>query len=159
MAIRYCPLFCEENIWHLAVDKVVPVPVEQRRVVFISNARRRIVIRHQRAGGGGAVFWDYHVVLVADGKVWDPDTTLRFPEDVDLWLRESFDPKDPPRFRVIDAPTYRARFASDRSHMVGTPPPPWPPIGKGMNLMQFVDMETPFLGEVVDAQGLAGFRS
>jgi protein N-terminal glutamine amidohydrolase len=150
--IRYCPFFCEENIWHLCADEQPPVP---RRVVFITNARRQVEIRHQRAGGGGAVVWDYHVVLVAGGKVWDPDTTLGFPVDVDVWLRQSFDPADPPRFRVVDAATYRSIFASDRSHMAGSgkPVPPWPPIGEGMNLMRFVDLETPFVGEVVDLDG------
>lgn len=156
MAIRYCPCFCEENIWHLCSDEQVPAPVKARRVVFISNARRQVVVRRQRAGD--PVVWDYHVVLVADGKVWDPDTTLGFPVDLDAWLRESFDPDHPPRFRVVDAPTYLARFASDRSHMAGSgkPVPPWPPIGKGMNLMQFVDVETPFLGVLADLDQVRG---
>jgi hypothetical protein len=156
MAIRYCPYFCEENIWHLCSDAAVPVPVEQRRVVFVTNAARRVAIRHQRAGEGGTVLWDYHVVLVAGGRVWDPDTTLGFPVDVDVWLRESFGEAHAPRFRIVDAPAYLKEFASDRSHMRGSgkPPPPWPPIGKGMNLLRFVDLETPFMGEVVDPDRL-----
>lgn len=170
MTIRYCPCFCEENIWHLCTDPQVrrdgkPIPVEERRVVFVSNAGGRVLMRKQRAGGREPVVWDYHVVLLADGNVWDLDTTLGFPVDLDSWVQESFYPLHPdaaPRFRVIDAPTYRTRFASDRSHMIGPegvplkPLPPWPRIGEGMNLFSFVDMETPFVGELVD---LDSFRN
>jgi hypothetical protein len=166
MTIRYCPYFCEENVWHLCTDERViqdrgPVPVEERRVVFISNARRQVAMRNQRAGGREPVLWDYHVVLLAGGKVWDPDTTLGFPVDIDPWVGGSFYPLHPdfaPRFRVIDGPTYLSSFASDRSHMLGPdgvplkPLPPWPRIGVGMNLPRFVDMETPFVGELVDLE-------
>jgi hypothetical protein len=169
MTIHYCPYFCEENIWHLCMDERViqdngPIPLQARRVVFISNARRQLAIHYLRAGGGVPVLWDYHVVLLAGGNVWDPDTTLGFPIDLDLWVQESFFPFDPhcaPRFRVIDAQTYLSLFASDRSHMLDSngipvkPLPPWPPIGHGMNLMRFVDVERPFVGELVD---LASFR-
>src|SRR5438067_5222435 len=126
MTIRYCPYFCEENVWHLCTDERVTqdkssIPLQERRVVFISNARRQVAIHHQRAGGGGRVLYDYHVVLLAGGNVWDPDTTLGFPVDLDLWVEESFSPLDPnhaPRFRVIDASIYLSSFASDRSHML-----------------------------------------
>jgi len=161
MPIRYWPYFCEENIWHLCGDDAAlgSTPSAERRVVFITNARRRVAIRKQRAGGGGLVLWDYHVVLLAGRKMWDLDSTLGCPVDLDVWIQESFFPRVPgygPRFRVVDAPTYRSRFASDRSHMRDVegrplkPPPPWPPIGEGMTLMDFVDLETPFVGEVLE---------
>ncbi len=133
-------------------------------MVFISNTRRKVAVRRQAAGRGGVVIWDYHVVLVGGGKVWDPDTTLGFPVDFDLWIQESFTPLVPdhePRFRVIDAATYRSRFASDRSHMLDAkgkpmqPAPPWPRIGKGMNLMSFVDLESAFVGTIADLESLA----
>jgi len=100
-------------------------------------------------------------VLLSAGRLWDLDTTLGFGISPELWLAESFvsGPLEP-RFRVIGAADYVASFASDRSHMIGAdgrllkPAPPWPPIGKGMNLMRFVDMVDPFLGEVTDLQGL-----
>lgn len=159
----YWPYFCEENVWHLCSDRdTIDTPIEERRVVFVSNARKQVAMRHQRAGGGGPVVWDYHVVLLAGGRLWDLDTTLGFGIPPAHWLTESFvgGPLEP-RFRVIDAPTYVSSFASDRSHMIGPdgrplhPMPPWPPIGTGMNLMRFVDMVEPFLGEVVDAGGLS----
>jgi hypothetical protein len=159
---RYWPFFCEENVWHLCSDRdSVPGPIEERQVVFVSNPRRQIFMRKQRAGAGGAVVWDYHVVLLAAGRLWDLDTTLGFGLSPAHWLLESF-PKGPlePQFRIIEAPAYVASFASDRSHMMGKdgrpqkPLPPWPPIGKGMNLMSFVDMTQPFLGEVIDLQEL-----
>jgi protein N-terminal glutamine amidohydrolase len=138
--------------------------MNDRRVVFISNAARRVAVRRQAAGRGGPVVWDYHVVLIGGGKVWDPDTTLGFPVDFDLWVQESFFPLVPglePRFRVIDAATYRSKFASDRSHMMDRkgkplkPAPDWPKIGEGMNLMSFVDLAAPFVGEVADLESLA----
>jgi hypothetical protein len=163
MPVRYCPYFCEENIWHLCTDGVVPAPVEERRVVFITNDRRRVAMRKQRAGRERAVLWDYHVVLMALGKIWDLDTTLGFPVELDVWVRGSFVPVPAdfaPRFRVVDAPTYLSRFASDRSHMRGPggiplkPLPPWPPIGEGMTLPRFIDLSAPFVGDVVDLDGL-----
>ena len=158
----YWPFFCEENIWHLCSDRdSIEGPVEGRRVVFVSGARGRVAMRRQRAGSGGIVGWDYHVVLLAAGKLWDLDTTLGLGISPALWLKESFIAGPwQPLFRVIDAPTYLASFASDRSHMIGSdgrplrPLPPWPAIGMGMNLMRFVDMAHPFLGEVTDAEGL-----
>ena len=159
---RYWPFFCEENVWHLCSDRdTIESPVEERQVVFVSNARRQVAMRRQRAGRGGPVLWDYHAVLLAAGKIWDYDTELGFGIPSARWLAESFFAGSPgPRFRVIEAPIYVESFASDRSHMIGPdgtplkPLPPWPPIGKGMNLMRFVDMVEPFLGQVTDAEGL-----
>lgn len=159
---RYWPFFCEENVWHLCSDRdAVEGPVEGRRVVFVSNAPGRVTMRRQRAGAGGLIRWDYHVVLLAGGRLWDLDSTLGFGISPALWLAESFVAGPlAPRFRVVEAPDYLASFASDRSHMIGAdgqplrPFPPWPPIGKGMTLMRFVDMVEPFLGAVTDAEGL-----
>jgi len=161
-AVRYWPFFCEENIWHLCSNRdAVDGPIEGRRVVFVSNARKQVAMRHQRAWGGGPVVWDYHVVLLAAGKLWDLDTTLWFGIPPEHWLEKSLVAAPPePRFRVVDAAAYATSFASDRSHMIGAdgrplkPLPPWPPVGKGTNLMRFVNMVKPFLGELTDAAGL-----
>jgi hypothetical protein len=163
MTIRYWPFYCEENIWHLCEDPVVEAPVEERKVIVITGVSGRVAMRRQREGGARPVFWDYHVVLAAQGRIWDLDTTLGLPVELARWTRESFLPhyRDfAPRFRVVDAPTFRARFASDRSHMRGPdgaplrPPPPWPPIGEGMTLPRFIDMDADFVGEVHDLGSL-----
>jgi hypothetical protein len=133
-----------------------PIPVAERRVVFISNVERRVAMANQRAGQGDLVMWDYHVVLVARRLVWDLDCLLGAPLPLARWLATSFvrGIGPPPRFRVIDAPAFLETFASDRSHMAASehPPPPWPPIGHGMTLERFVDMR---VGETLDATALA----
>ncbi|HZE97952.1 MAG TPA: hypothetical protein VE981_13065 [Planctomycetota bacterium] len=163
MSFRYWPFYCEENVWHLCADDRLPAPPEERRVIVIAGARSRFVMRGQRAGEGGPVLWDYHVVLAAQGKVWDLDTTLGFPVDLEVWVRDSFLPVYQgfePRFRVVVAATFRERFASDRSHMRGPdgawlkPPPPWPAIGEGSTLRRFIDMSSPFVGEITDLASL-----
>lgn len=162
MPLRYWPYFCEENIWHLCADEAVPVFVEERRVIVITGVRGRFAMRAQRAGKGGPVLWDYHVVLRARDEIWDLDTTLGLPLPFEEWLRGSFLPlyRDfIPRFRIVDAALFRETFASDRSHMVGPdgvplqPHPPWPPIGAGMTLPRFLDLDRAYVGEVLDLEG------
>src|SRR5262249_37200429 len=160
----YQPFYCEENVYHLAGE---PLFAERpREVVFISNAAGACAMWHQRAAPrpGRPTLWDYHVVLLAADpwEVWDLDTTLGLPVPASLYLERSFRPDLPeeylPRFRRIDAELFQERFASDRSHMLLSdgrfrkPPPPWPAIGGAAepNLMRFVDMETPFLGKILD---------
>jgi hypothetical protein len=126
---------------------------------------------NQRAAGrpGRAMVWDYHVVVLARDpwEIWDLDTFLGCPVPAADYLRGSFHPAVPPeyhpRFRLVDAEPFAASFASDRSHMrrrdgrYKKPPPPWPPIGapeRESNLMRFVDVEAPFLGEVLDLDEL-----
>jgi protein N-terminal glutamine amidohydrolase len=177
--MRYCAYFCEENVWHLCRDDSVasegrPVPIADRRVVFISNEVRSVPMLRQRAGVGGLVQWDYHVVLLARASqgwsVWDLDSTLGMPVAFAVWLSESFLDETAalpaelaPRFRVVEAARFLEVFASDRSHMndergrARSPHPPWPPIGAGtgvMNLPRFIDVTAPFEGEVLDAEAL-----
>ena len=99
--------------------------------------------------------WDYHVVLIAGGQVWDLDTTLAFPCQTIEYLRRTFRIRAvewSPRFRVVAAEEYRASLCSDRSHMrdeagaYSAPPPAWPTIGTGTNLMRFVDLESDAAG-------------
>ena len=105
----------------------------------------------------------------APWEVWDLDTTLGLPVPAADYLAQSFREGLPPglmpRFRLIDAGTFAASFASDRAHMrlqggaYRKPPPPWPPIGppgEAPNLMRFVEMDQPFVGEVV---GLPALRA
>jgi hypothetical protein len=140
-------------------------------VVFISNEAGACAMWHQRAAvrPSWPILWDYHVILlVADPwEVWDLDTTLDFPVPAQLYLRKSFRTDLPeeylPRFRAVEAGAFLATFASDRSHMLfpdgrwRKPPPPWPAIGApgaASNLMRFVDMRDPFVGELLDLRGM-----
>ena len=164
---RYAACYCEENVWHLCHH---PAPAEgARHVVFVSNASRACPLWAQRAAPapGQPVVWDYHVLLVAGGRVWDLDSVLDFPAPLADYLAATFRPSPPgfaPRFRVVAAADYLRRFASDRSHMRGpdggwlAAPPPWPPIGapgEPSNVMRFVDVEAPFVGDLTDLAGLA----
>lgn len=155
-------------MWHLAGDPKIP---GEKRVIFISNAARSCAVWSQRSAPepGAPVLWDYHVVLLAGGAIWDLDTTAGFPLPLDRYLDAAFpahgqlDARLEPRFRVIGAELFRERFASDRSHMKKdglwqAMPPPWPAIvaknGETMNLFSFVDTEAEYLGEVFDLEGL-----
>lgn len=169
MAHPYTPFYCEENIHHLSSDPTVPG--SPRAVLVISNPFRTVAIAHQRAAPSpdAPVVWDYHVVLATrrapphGWTIWDLDTTLGLPVPLTTYLHASFAYPDgfpPPygaRFRVIEATVYRETLATDRRHMLDdageyrAPPPPWPPIGTGSNLMRFVDMDDEdFVGEVVE---------
>lgn len=159
----YQAYWCEENVYHLAREPALAA--RPRHVVFISNEARAVAMWSQRAGRpGGAMAWDYHVVLLVaePWEVWDLDSLLGCPVAARAYLRGSFHAGLPeeyhPRFRLVDAEIFAAAFASDRSHMRSgdryrKPPPPWPPIGvpeRVSNLMRFVDVSAPFLGEVID---------
>jgi hypothetical protein len=156
----YQAYYCEENVWQLCRERQGSPGA--RTAVFISNALASCPVWNQRAGRGQPVFWDYHVVLLSHEpfEIWDLDTTLGMPVPALDYLEQSFDAGVPapllPMFRLVDADVFLETFASDRAHMLDEdgryrePPPSWPPIGKApSNLMRFVDMEQPFLGEVL----------
>lgn len=169
--IRYAPYYCEENVWWLARDPRFAGLA--REVVLVSNEHRTCALFHQRAADapGAPVVWDYHVVLAIHRErgveVWDLDCELGAPLTARAWLDASFGlarsmpPRFWPRFRVIDADLYVAELCSDRGHMrdaegrYHAPPPSWPCIGAGEpNLMRFVDVTAPFLGETIDLDAL-----
>ncbi len=169
-AFQYCACYCEENVWQLCGHPRVAGSV--RAVLVISNALRQVGIAHQRAAPAPdvPVVWDYHVVLAAHGdagwSVWDLDSTLGVPVPLSIYLRasfgypEGFGPPLEAQFRVLEAGRYRETLATDRRHMrddaggYAMPPPGWPAIGRGSNLMRFVDMQSPFEGQVVDLSEL-----
>ena len=173
-ACRYAPYFCEENVWQLLADP--RLFTREAYAVVITNRERQVAMWAQRAAlvPDTPVVWDYHVVAVARGgagfEVWDLDCTAGCPLAFPRWRELSFDvareiPEDlAPLFRVVDAREYRARFASDRAHMRGADgtllqePPPWDPIlpdGEPPNLQRFIDVDEPFLGEVLDLEALS----
>jgi protein N-terminal glutamine amidohydrolase len=151
--VNYQPFYCEENVWHLAQE----MRGRGARVIFVSNADRACAMFKQVAGD--PIVWDYHVVLWCEGQIYDRDSRLAFPVSLDEWIAATFPVPLPqmfrPKFRVVDADRFVEVFASDRSHMRTKngwqkPPPSWPPIGEGTNLMRFVDMEQEFEGKVSD---------
>jgi hypothetical protein len=167
--LRYCPFYCEENIFHLSREPALRA--RPREVVFISNEHRACAMWHQRAAAreGWPILWDYHVILLvsAPWEVWDLDTRLGLPVPAADYLRRSFragvHEEVLPRFRVVEAEAFASMFASDRSHMrlpsgrFRKKPPAWPPIGPpggAPNLMRFVDVTSPFVGEVLDLAGM-----
>ena len=161
---RYQLFYCEENVWWLCQE---PRFADAKSwVVFISNHARQCAVWQQRAADPGEpVVWDYHVVLLVEGMVWDLDTRLGFPVSLDDYLRASFRALPPelshltPRFRVVRRDEFVSTFATDRSHMRSdrgwrAPPPSWEPPGEGMNLMRFVDMDADFVGHVASLERL-----
>lgn len=165
---KYQPFYCEENIWWLSLEP----HFEQGPsfVVFVAGLEKHCPFFAQRAAGAGeAVFWDYHAILLDSRmQVWDLDARLPMPCRLDDYLRGSFPLAGQlpsgwePLFRIQESAAFRADFASDRSHMrVGSrwrmPVPPWPAIGRGMNLPDYVDMRRPEPGIVLDLNGLRAF--
>jgi len=161
---RYQAYYCEENVWWLCREAVTAAVA--CRVVFISNAERRVLLEQQRAHGSGRVVWDYHVILlVADGAaaVWDLDTRLGVPCPARTYFDRTFPTAAPPdlrpQFRVVDGARFLATFSTDRRHMRTPdggwtqPPPAWAPpqaTGSAHNLERFVDVSAPFEGELLD---------
>ncbi|MCR9160090.1 MAG: hypothetical protein ACE37F_37795 [Nannocystaceae bacterium] len=166
-APRYCPFYCEENVWHLANDP--QVGQGPRHVLLISNAARQVALWQQRAGAaenGGLVVWDYHVVLTCAAKVWDLDSRLAQGVVLAEYLAQTFrgaPERFAPAFRVMPAEVYRDALASDRRHMRAEdgayrqPPPPWPAIGQGHTLDALLDFERGEPGVVVDLPGLVAY--
>lgn len=171
---RYTQYFCEENIWQLLAD--ARFADREAYAVFITNRDQQVAMWAQRAALalGMPVVWDYHVVAAVRGtsgfEVWDLDCTEGCPLPFVRWRERSFDaarqlpPKLRPLFRVVRADDFRRRFSSDRAHMRGDdgafvePPPYWEPIGASEeppNLHRFLDLDTPFVGEVLDLAGLS----
>ena len=164
--LRYQPFYCEENIWHLCREP--RVAGGDKRVLFISNYSRCVALWNARmAAPREAIFWDYHVVMLArevNWQVWDLDTRLPMPCQAEDYFAATFDacPQSyRPLFRLLDAQHYLDCFTSDRRHMkhadgsFRAPPPQWPPLSDGAhNLDRFIDMSDGFLGQSLDLQGL-----
>jgi hypothetical protein len=165
-AYPYTPLFCEENIWHLARQLVTGgVDPETLQVIVISNAQRQVALFSQRNGGElGHVVWDYHVILRRHGahdeegdRIYDFDSLLPFPCDsrdyiaATFGLQDELEPSLRASLRTIPAAEYLHRFYSDRRHMHGVVGadkfPPWPAItpahGQVVRLEAHWDMARP----------------
>ncbi len=152
----YAACYCEENIWQLARRRSLPGS-RGGAVVLISNPDRRVALGAQRTGCGElrVTVWDYHVVYVEAGEVYDPDSTLAAPAPVRAYVAATFPaavaaPGSPyrPVFSVLSADSYLEVFSSNREHMRDAaggylaPPPPWPAIYRpelGNTLFALVD--------------------
>ncbi|MEZ4297363.1 MAG: hypothetical protein R3B70_20530 [Polyangiaceae bacterium] len=115
--LRYQAFYCEENVFHLCGHEVLAG--RRRHAVVISGAHEGFVMWHQRAARrpGGALFWDYHVIVLAEEpwEIWDLDTTLGFPVPAGEYLARSFRDGLPaelaPIFRVVPAQVFVATLA------------------------------------------------
>ncbi|CAG8735245.1 10916_t:CDS:2, partial [Acaulospora morrowiae] len=127
---------------------------------------------------------DYHVILllkendpITNAKkmwVYDLDTTLPFPCDIETYAYEALIPVAVPqyqrKYRVVPSEVFLKVFASDRSHMKkpdGTwisDPPNYSPISSpesAMNLHEFLSMtenlKSEEYGEVLDEKDFLKF--
>ncbi|MEO1088829.1 MAG: protein N-terminal glutamine amidohydrolase, partial [Acidobacteriota bacterium] len=170
--VAYAANYCEENVWQLSRHPQLPSGVGY--AIFISNPERSCALWCQRAApeAGAPVVWDYHVVLLVEGRetlILDLDSTLGVPVSLERYVAETFPFSDrvekrlQPFFRIVESGEFRRTFASDRAHMRTADgawrhrPPPWPAIqapGASTNLDDFIDMKSPGTGEVIDLLGL-----
>jgi hypothetical protein len=187
---RYQQYYCEENIYLLSEDLLGSH--RRLQVLFISNSRKACLFHHQSSAAAGTpLIWDYHVVLL-DGphrdpvdaplyRIFDFDTRLGFGIDAERYLRSTFRPPGPqrfrPLFRLIPVEIFLTGFSTDRRHMREDPenpdspwlqpPPPWdPPRGSGAasphELPRFISMEpegpglTVHLDELLEVVSSAG---
>ncbi len=148
------PYYCEENAWL----RCRTYPGDTTFAVWITNDKRQVPMFAQRAAPSPAVpvVWDYHVIALVDGFVFDPDCMAGAVLSLDAWLTASFPlvvPGHDPRFRVVRGALYVEHFASDRSHMkrgdvFTQPPPPWPAIHpeRESTLERYLDLTDSSLG-------------
>ena len=159
------PYYCEENIFLLAEDRCSAGAAGT--VILVSNRSRSVVLSAQRAAGGSRfVVWDYHVVYLESGLVFDLDTVLAVPTPASDYVAATFPPAlresgSPyaPWFSTITAGRYLDVFSSNRDHMRDDegryvqPPPPWPRIYRpehGNTLFELVDGEHPAISSYSD---------
>jgi len=156
--LKYQPYFCEENIWHLCQHP----DYLSGHVVFIASYSDYFPMLSQQGydNPGELVFWDYHVVLLNHGNIYDFNTALPFTSKVSDYFAQSFidddllNPSQAPMFRMVPADEFVAEFESDRRHMKtadgwNAPPPEWPLITQSAsNLHRFADMSDLEFGQI-----------
>jgi len=166
--LKYCPYYCEENIWQLCGE----ADIDKGRwlALIISNPARQVALWQQRASVDAQqpIIWDYHVIAAQQDRqgwqIWDLDSRCGLPVPAHHYLQQTFRPVPAmlqPRFRVMSGAHYRATLNSDRRHMRDSsgehlqPPPDWPLIGDGHNLHQLIDMQWHGGGEILDLAALS----
>ena len=147
----YTSCYCEENVYkccELIAGKCQSL--SRTYAVFITNPAKTVAVWEQKKGN--PVVWDYHVICVHNGYVYDLDTSLEpFPIRADAYFRQCFlscPEQFSASFRVVPAAMFLAHFSSDRSHMKrddgtwASPPPDYDCIrssnaDKNMNLSEY----------------------
>ncbi|KAL8162952.1 hypothetical protein V2J09_014441 [Rumex salicifolius] len=163
----HTPFYCEENVYWLCKKLCSSGKLEESDlfVIFISNDKKQVPLWHQKASRrtDGVVLWDYHVICIQKKKdgsphlVWDLDSNLPFPCQLDVYVAETIRPSFQlfsmyqRFFRVVHAPNYLCSFASDRRHMRDSAgnwieyPPPSDPIvaqdGTLHNLNEYMEIK------------------
>ncbi|CAN1173000.1 Protein N-terminal glutamine amidohydrolase [Linum perenne] len=169
----HTPYYCEENVYLLCKKLCENGKANEDGsdlfIVFISNEKKMVPLWNQKAStrADGVVLWDYHVICIqrkrddesSSALVWDLDSSLPCPSPLALYLSETMRPsfelfsEFQRLYRVVHAPTFLRRFASDRSHMRDSagnwinPPPAYEPIvaqdGSVHNLNEYMDIKAP----------------
>ena len=144
--------------------------------VFITNPVQRTYLRYQKSGKPnkhGLVIWDYHVIFLnklENNTVWvyDLDSSLPFPCEFNEYFNKAlgFQMKGKPNtyFRVCESRVFIEEFSSDRSHMIKngeylSKPPDWECIGKGNNLLKYLDLKDESFGKVMNEKEFYEFFS
>jgi hypothetical protein len=148
--IAYAKCYCEENVYKLC-EALLPgtESSSSAHVIFLTSASNSFPLWNQKSAPDAdtPVFWDYHVLLVLDGRVYDHDTRLPWGIPLQEYLEKAIRPEFPyspaaaaaagvgtylptkfrPVFRVVPVASYLACFSSDRRHMQSSkePPPAW----------------------------------
>lgn len=143
--LLYASCYCEENVYKLGevIVSRAPAKLDNSYAVFITSLNMQVPMWCQRASISEMkpVVWDYHVILLHNGFIYDLDTTLSYPCLVEEYLLKSTRLLDFPLpdenlhlFRLVRMDTYLKYFASDRSHMatINVDAPSWPRIQSEM---------------------------
>jgi hypothetical protein len=187
------PCFCEENALRRALAEALDAEdpdaedpgaedpdgegpgADTIAVVFVLNRAGAVLFFAQRAvAPGEPMVWDYHVVVLMQGRVLDPDCRAGADLPLAQWLAASFPHlRDPspefdawrPAFRPVPLAGMLRDFSSDRRHMRDAlghwiqPPPPWlppspTPAGEAHTLPRFLDPDDALAGPLLDAEAL-----
>eukprot|EP00116_Pleurobrachia_bachei_P011378 sb/3471640/ len=149
----YTSCYCEENVYKL-IESWENRP-RDLHAVFITNALKQCPIWQQESSSNPAqpVIWDYHVIAATSTHVFDLDTRLPFPCDLEMYLQQSFKPDEVlnpvymQKLRPIAAEDFLKTFSSDRRHMKKdgewlSEPPTYAPIfnpSLGHNLSDLIN--------------------
>jgi len=142
--IAYQKCYCEENVYKLCETlRLSETSKNEGFVIFLTSGSKAFPLWYQKSSTNAEtpVFWDYHVLLVLNGRVYDIDSCLSWGISLEEYLALAIRPDFPYSpaaaaaagmttylpanlrtvFRIIPAPHYLACFSSDRRHMKNSP--------------------------------------